>query len=678
MGVAGLWEVFAGSQDVQSISALTKTNETLKVAVDISIWLFQCAAASGGDCPVLRTFYYRLCRLASANIRAVFVFDGPQRPKFKRGRRVNSRHRELTAFRSLVRYFGFLTWDAPGEAEAEAALLQSQGLVDAVLSDDVDTLLFGATVVYRNWSAVDAMGRKSKKVLNHTLRYSAKRILQECQLDVDGMILIALLAGGDYIPLGLPGCGIKTAVEIAKAGFGKSLALEKDNLGPWRDKLQESLRNNPDGKFTTRHPGLRVPPSFPDLEIYNYYVTPVVTNVADMLGRAQTLDWNMPIRTHAIQEFTSDFLGWQGIQGDLKIMRTLSQPVLIGHMATFTQSALSSNHKVTFSQGSGHTQSFNLKLYGKRQAPDCQSTSEFRIGYNPEEVVPLDLHQQSKISDSPEMTDTSIATTGPSELDIELCEGSDDTSLAHRLPTLSDPNTQLRIWIPESLVKKAYPQLVDEWYAAQALKSPQKLKSRAKQVLGKPTTLDQFGFSTMKVPLQSKKALPTLPSNKISGDQVALILEGQTLPPVCRATSNLCSELIDLTLPPANQTRVQHLQRFSSSVSINSTENRYILEEKTGASDAKVQSTKLASLAGRARQSNIKSYFGVTKNGSDVESKAQCPSKVQLQPQRADILGFNSSCRNKIVIQEDFLGAWRFAEETEPYYLETSGIIDLS
>ena len=38
---------------------------------------------------------------------------------------------------------------APGEAEAELAHLNSTGVIDAVLSDDVDNFLFGAKTVIR-------------------------------------------------------------------------------------------------------------------------------------------------------------------------------------------------------------------------------------------------------------------------------------------------------------------------------------------------------------------------------------------------------------------------------------------------------------------------------------------------------------------------------------------------
>jgi 5'-3' exonuclease len=38
---------------------------------------------------------------------------------------------------------------APGEAEAELAYLNRVGVIDGILSDDVDNFLFGATLVIR-------------------------------------------------------------------------------------------------------------------------------------------------------------------------------------------------------------------------------------------------------------------------------------------------------------------------------------------------------------------------------------------------------------------------------------------------------------------------------------------------------------------------------------------------
>ena len=50
----------------------------------------------------------------------------------------------------LLRLFGVPFLRAPSEAEAQCAYLESQSLVDAVISDDSDTFLFGGNRVFRN------------------------------------------------------------------------------------------------------------------------------------------------------------------------------------------------------------------------------------------------------------------------------------------------------------------------------------------------------------------------------------------------------------------------------------------------------------------------------------------------------------------------------------------------
>jgi Holliday junction resolvase YEN1 len=42
---------------------------------------------------------------------------------------------------------------APGEAEAELAFLNRTGVIDAVLSDDVDTFVFGGMMVIRKYAS---------------------------------------------------------------------------------------------------------------------------------------------------------------------------------------------------------------------------------------------------------------------------------------------------------------------------------------------------------------------------------------------------------------------------------------------------------------------------------------------------------------------------------------------
>lgn len=55
----------------------------------------------------------------------------------------------LWSFRVLLLSAGPCLLKAPGEAEAELAHLNSTGIIDAILSDDVDNFLFGAKTVVR-------------------------------------------------------------------------------------------------------------------------------------------------------------------------------------------------------------------------------------------------------------------------------------------------------------------------------------------------------------------------------------------------------------------------------------------------------------------------------------------------------------------------------------------------
>jgi Holliday junction resolvase YEN1 len=176
MGVAGLWEasysespgsdnsanslqVLRPAGQVRSLTELAVTDGFLanpshqrgfRIGIDASIWFFHAAYGKEGENPELRTLFFRCCRLLQAPLLPLFVFDGPKRPAIKRGKRVGGSAHWLTqGMKNIIEAFGFEWRMAPGEAEAELAYLNSIGVIDAVLSDDVDNFLFGATLVIR-------------------------------------------------------------------------------------------------------------------------------------------------------------------------------------------------------------------------------------------------------------------------------------------------------------------------------------------------------------------------------------------------------------------------------------------------------------------------------------------------------------------------------------------------
>ncbi|KAF8704278.1 hypothetical protein AX14_014048 [Amanita brunnescens Koide BX004] len=62
-------------------------------------------------------------------------------------------HKLIPGMKAIIEAFGFEWRMAPAEAEAELAYLNRVETIDAVLSDDVDTFLFGAATVIRPFSA---------------------------------------------------------------------------------------------------------------------------------------------------------------------------------------------------------------------------------------------------------------------------------------------------------------------------------------------------------------------------------------------------------------------------------------------------------------------------------------------------------------------------------------------
>lgn len=99
-----------------------------------------------------------------------------------------------------------MTWEAPGEAEAECAALWRWGLVDLVVTEDVDALMFGAGRVARESGAGEGKRRGAVVVYED--------VGGKVGLDRDGLVLVAMMSGGDYLPAGIPNCGPKIAVEV--------------------------------------------------------------------------------------------------------------------------------------------------------------------------------------------------------------------------------------------------------------------------------------------------------------------------------------------------------------------------------------------------------------------------------------------------------------------------------
>ncbi|KAF8078429.1 PIN domain-like protein [Lyophyllum atratum] len=314
MGVRGLWETIHPAQEIVSLLNLAavegfqrsaRRTRTLLLGVDACTMLHECAAVEAqksGDLTVqdgtLRNLFFKLCNFLKTGVTIVFVFDSRGRGKTI----VHQDDKIRECAKALIKAFGyyqhdvrhhlmFLSWQssklttsnaqAPGEAEAELAKLSSLGYIDAVVTSNSNTLVFGAQCVLRQ--ATDSQDPNVFEMYQADIIEAS----DEVALTPSGLILFALLSGGDYGD-GIPGCGRAVAHSLAKCGFGNSLLHGlntksnvdfKSFLATWRRDLRSELLNNTQGRLETCHPSLAscITSEFPDPHVLAYYAEPLTS-----------------------------------------------------------------------------------------------------------------------------------------------------------------------------------------------------------------------------------------------------------------------------------------------------------------------------------------------------------------------------------------------------------------
>ncbi|KAI3486844.1 hypothetical protein L1887_49550 [Cichorium endivia] len=461
-----------------------------RLAIDISIWLFQIQSGKGGSNPALRTFYYRLLRLLSLNIHPLFVFDGPNKPLFKRNKKVGGpgvRVASVPEFlaKQLLKQFGFPWHVAPGEAEAECALLQKEGIVDAVLSEDVDTMMFGSGVTLRSWTPEGSSG----KTPTHVNVYRAEETAAKSGMDGQGMVLVALMSGGDYIPEGIPGCGPKVACDAARAGFGKELCAlgrsDKNGLRAWRERLQHEIRTNESKLFSRKNKTLVIPEDFPSAEVLGYYTRPCVSSAQKLAQLRGTLRWDQDIDFPALRSFTGDAFDWRCLGGAKKFIRNLAPAMLVRRLRLIAETA----ENLEPDQQAGLEANLVAKVHGKRNHSSTDGELELRISFTPSDLVPIDLDIEDEEDDfllAGEDRDGSdqedVIPTVPSETPTEASDAEEapaSPSKRARQPKPYDPNAADKLWILKEFLQLGCPLLVED-YEAQLRVPREAAKSKRK------------------------------------------------------------------------------------------------------------------------------------------------------------------------------------------------------
>jgi flap endonuclease-1 len=201
---------------------------------------------------------FRMINFMEKGIRPVFVFDGAppeikqatieQRRQLRteageRWKEAVARGDEAEAYKQarastrvdagviqtsqeLLRLMGIPYLQAPGEGEAQAAHMAAKGDVRYVISQDYDTLLFGAPTLVRN---LTVSGKR--KIRGRTLSVSPERIilsdvLENLHVTREQLVEIGILVGTDFNE-GVTGIGAKTALKIVQKGDFAAKLREK-------------------------------------------------------------------------------------------------------------------------------------------------------------------------------------------------------------------------------------------------------------------------------------------------------------------------------------------------------------------------------------------------------------------------------------------------------------------
>ncbi|MDA4133036.1 MAG: hypothetical protein OK454_07930, partial [Thaumarchaeota archaeon] len=396
----------------------------------------------------------------------------------------------------LIRLFGFQIHDAPGEAEAECALLQQKAIVDAVLSEDVDTIMFGCTRTLRSWSAD---GTRGSKTPTHVSMYDTEELGQaETGLDREGMVLVALMSGGDYIPEGVPGCGVKVACEAARAGFGKSICrLKKSDtraIAEWRESLIHELRSNESGFFRTRHKALAIPDSFPNLDILRYYTHPVVSPAAVIEALRQASPVKRAVDTEGLREFVRETFDWTFRIGAVKFIRVMAPSMLVQKLLALHAEIETRPADLGLIQ---RIEEDVVKAISNRRSHfSTDATPELRLSYVPGSVVGLDLEKESEQVVAASGRE-GLALNSDDEFDEQVENELEEDAPRAAAKKVFNPLQPEAVWIPESIVKLGVPLTVEDWEEKQREKERARLEAKTPKRRTKKTgmpdgALDQF------------------------------------------------------------------------------------------------------------------------------------------------------------------------------------------
>ena len=138
----------------------------------------------------------------------------------------------IATSKGLLGLMGIPVVQAPGEGEAQASYMVAKGDAKYVVSQDYDTLLFGAPVLVRNLTVSGKRKIRGRQITVSPERIVLADTLAGLHLTREELIEIGILVGTDFND-GVYGVGAKTGLKIVQKGeFAGKLAEKLPGFDP--------------------------------------------------------------------------------------------------------------------------------------------------------------------------------------------------------------------------------------------------------------------------------------------------------------------------------------------------------------------------------------------------------------------------------------------------------------
>lgn len=196
----------------------------------------------------LSGLFFRTVNLLESDLKLGFVFDG-KAPELKKKERERRKSKKLDAQRKyelavekgdiemmkkyasrtarltkeqieeskeLITAMGLPVIQAPSEGEAQASYMVSRGDAYAIITQDTDGLLFGASRIIKNLSITKKRKKGATYVKAGPELIDLAENLNELGIDQDQLIVLGILCGTDFNIGGIKGIGPKKGLDLVK------------------------------------------------------------------------------------------------------------------------------------------------------------------------------------------------------------------------------------------------------------------------------------------------------------------------------------------------------------------------------------------------------------------------------------------------------------------------------